>query len=243
MCAGAGSLSMNRQARRGALFRHGVWASVAGLVLCATPLRAAGAPSFPPAQDIVDRVLSTAHHVGLASADLMISIRFGQPVAAPPACEFRGVLRMSREQLALTVEQGTARPVCWLIERYVLVRLFGERDRVDSLVPLFRFEVIGQKLVDDRPYYLVYARAEQRATDPSWVMGWVDFDRGLVADATLHYSWGEITSAQEYAPMGGVWVLMHQHLDLPRFGASVDIAYSGFRFGPGSRVVSEGSGP
>jgi len=64
-----------------------------------------------------------------------------------------------------------------------------------------------------------------------------------VADATLHYSWGEVTSAQEYAPLAAVWVLTHQHLDLPRFGATVDIAYSGFRFGPGSRGVPVGAGP
>jgi hypothetical protein len=233
---------MNREARHRGLFRRGLGAAAAVIVLCITPLWAAGAPSFPPARDIVDRVLATVDHVGLASADLVISLRVGQPAAAPPACEFRGVLQISRERLAFTVEKATASPVCWLIERYVLVRLFGERNRVDSLVPLFRFEVIGEKLVDDRPYYLVYARAEEPATDPRWVMGWVDYDRGLVADATLHYSWGEITSAQEYTPLAGVWLLTHQHLDLPRFGAAVDIAYSGFRFGPGSRAISDGSG-
>jgi len=232
---------MNRQARRGDPFRHGLGAAAAVVVLCAMPLLAAGAPSFPPARDIVGRVLATVDHVGLASADLVISLRVGQPAAAPPACEFSGVLQISRERLTFTVEKATASPVCWLIERYVLVRLFGERTRVDSLLPLFRFEVIGEKLVDERPYYLVYARAEQPATDPSWVMGWVDYDRGLVADATVHYTWGEVTSAQEYAPLAGVWVLTHQHLDLPRFGAAVDIAYSGFRFGTKSRPIVDRS--
>ena len=236
-------MKMNRKARREALFRRCLWASVAGIVLCATPLSAAGAPTVPPAQDIVDRVLTTAYHLGLASADLVISMRFGEPASAPPACEFRGMLRISHEQMALTVEQATASPACWLIERYVLVRLFRERGRVDSLLPVFQFEVIGQKVVDDRPYYLVYGRAEEGGTDPRWVIGWVDYDRGLVSDATLHYTWGEITSAQEYAPVARVWVLTHQHLDVPRFGASVDIAYSGFRFGPGSRAVYEGSRP
>jgi hypothetical protein len=243
MGVGTGLSPMNRQARLGILIRHAVWASVAGVVLCATPLRVAGAPSVPAAQEVVDRVLTTARHLGLASADLVISMRFGQPAAAPPACEFHAVLRISQEQMALTVEQATASPVCWLIERYVLVRLFRERDRVDSLLPLFRFEVIGEKVVDDRPYYLVSGRAGERATDPRSVVGWVDYDRGLVSDATLDYSWGEITSAQEYAAVAGVWVLAHQHLDVPRFGVSVEIAYGGYHFGPGSRVISEESGP
>ena len=232
---------MNRQARRGDPFWHGLGAAAAVVVLCAMPLLAAGAPSFPPAQDIVGRVLATVDHVGLASADLVISLRVGQPAGDPPACEFRGVLGISREQLAFKVEQATASPVCWLIERFVLVRLFGERSRVDSLLPLYRFDVLGWKLVDGRPYYLMYARALERTTDPSWVIGWVDYDRGLVADATLHYTWGEVTSAQEYAPLAGVWVLTHQHLDLPRFGAAVDIAYSGFRFGTKSRSISDRS--
>ena len=234
---------MNRKAWREALFRRGLWASVAGIVLCATLLRAAGAAPVPPAKDIVDRVLATAYHIGVASANLVISLRFGQPAADPPTCEFRGVLRISREQLDFKVEQATASPVCWLVERFVLVRLFGERSRVDSLLPLYRFDVLGWKLVDGRPYYLMYARALERTTDPSWVIGWVDYERGLAADATLHYSWGEVTSAQEYAPLAAVWVLTHQHLDLPRFGATVDIAYSGFRIGPGSQGVPEGHGP
>ena len=232
---------MSREARRGGPLRQSLAVATAVVVLCVMPLWAAGAPSFPPAPDIVGRVLATVDHVGLASADLVISLRVGQPAAAPPACEFSGVLQISRERLTFTVEKATASPVCWLIERYVLVRLFGERTRVDSLLPLFRFEVIGEKLVDERPYYLVYARAEQPATDPSWVMGWVDYDRGLVADATVHYTWGEVTSAQEYAPLAGVWVLTHQHLDLPRFGAAVDIAYSGFRFGTKSRPIVDRS--
>ena len=233
---------MSRKARRGGPLRQCLAVAAAVVVLCGMPLVAAGAPSVPPARDIVSRVLATVDHVGVASADMVISVRVGQPAAAPPACEFRGVLQISRERLAFTVEKATASPVCWLIERYVLVRLFGERDRADSLLPRFRFEVIGEKLVDDRPYYLVYGRAE-RPTEPRWVMGWVDYDRGLVFDATLDYSWGEINSAQEYALVAGVWVLVHQHIDVPRIGAAVDIAYSGFRFGAGSRAVSERSGP
>jgi hypothetical protein len=233
---------MRVQVRRADIILRGVCAGLAGIVLLARAPGATGAPSFPAAQEVIERVLATAHQTDLASANLLIKLRIEQPGAAPPACEFRGMLRVSPDRLNLTIEQWTGSPMCWLIERFVLTTLFRERDHAGSLLPLFRFEVIGEKLVDDRPYYLVYGRALARQTEPTWVMGWVDYDRGLVADGTAHYAWGDINSVQEYASMAGTWVIVHQRVDAPRLGADIDITYSDFRFGSGSGAAPAGPG-
>ncbi|HXQ22027.1 MAG TPA: hypothetical protein VN812_10180, partial [Candidatus Acidoferrales bacterium] len=68
------------------------------------------------------------------------------------------------------------------------------------------------------------------SSDPQWMIGWVDYDRGLVVDGTIRYAWGDVNTAQEYGLVAGVWVLVHQELDVPRFSASLEISYSDFRF-------------
>jgi hypothetical protein len=223
----AGFLPMILRARRKVSLMDGLRKALMVILVSAPP---SGALSFPTAQEVVDRVLATVRHTDLTSVDMEIKFRIGTPVAAPPECVFRGVLHISPDHLALAVAQWTPRPICWVIERYVLGRLFEDRDRADSLLPLFRFEVLGEKLVDGRPYYLLYGRALTHATDPEWMIGWVDYDRGLVADGTVRYSWGEINTVQEYGQVAGVWVPIHQDLYVPRFNASLEILYSGFRF-------------
>ncbi len=219
--------------RRSVALRQGLGVVLMVIVLAAPPL-SAGALSFPTAQEVIDRVRATVRHTDLASTNMVIKFRFGKPVAAPPDCVFQGVLDIWPDRLALTVNQWTPTPMCWLIERYVLGRLLEDRDRADSLLPLFRFEVIGEKLVDGRVHYLVYGRALARETDPQWLIGWVDYDRGLVTDGTVRYSWGEVNSVQEYGLVASAWIPEHQYLDIPRFRASLEIFYSGFRFTSGS---------
>jgi hypothetical protein len=232
---------MSGRARHAGPFLVGAWAVAVGIVLFAGASGVMGEPSLPTAEEVVERVLTTATHTGLASANLLIKLRFGQPAAAPPACEFRGVLQVSPDHLDLTVGQSTASPTCWLIER-IMLNLFRQGGHAGSLVPLFRFEVIGEKLVENQPYYLVYGRALAPQTEPTWMMGWVDYARGLVVDATAHYAWGEISSILEYAPLAGTWVIEHQYFDVPRFGANIDITYSDFRFGSGSGAAPAGPG-
>ena len=67
-------------------------------------------------------------------------------------------------------------------------------------------------------------------SDALSVIGWVDYDRGLVTDGTIRYAWGEVTAVQEYGLVGGAWVLAHQQLRVPGFGATLEISYSGYRF-------------
>lgn len=225
---------MNGQAPRGDPLREVLCVALMVIVVFATPPRPAGAQAFPTGREVIDRVLTTVRHTDLTSADIVIKFRFGTPVPAAPTCVFRGVLHIWPDRLAVTVEQWTPTPVCWLLERYVLRRLFEDRDRADALLPLFRFEVIGEKLVDGRPYYLVYGRALTREADPQWMIGWVDYDLGLVTDGTIRYAWGDVTSEQEYALVAGVWVPVHQTLHVPRFSATLEISYGGFRFVPRS---------
>jgi hypothetical protein len=102
--------------------------------------------------------------------------------------------------------------------------------------------VIGAKLVDGRPHYLVYGRALTGTTDPQWMIGWVDYDRGLVTEGTVRYASGEVNSVQEYELVAGAGVPVHQYLYIPRFSASLEISYSGFRFishSRGSKVPLE----
>ena len=80
---------------------------------------------------------------------------------------------------------------------------------------------------------MLAGQALSRGTDPSWMMGWVDYDRGLIVDGMARYAWGEVDSVQEYGLVAGQWVPVHQYLSVPRFDASLEISYSGFRFGSG----------
>jgi hypothetical protein len=206
---------------------NGLCKAMMVVLMSATP---SGALSFPTAQEVIDRVLTTVRHTDLISVDMVIKFRIAKPVTEAPECVFQGVLHISPDHLALALDQWTPRPLCWVIERFGLGRLFEDRDRADSLLALFRFEVIGAKLVDGRPHYLVYGRALTGATDPQWMIGWVDYERGLVTDGTVRYASGEVNSVQDYGLVAGAWVPVHQYLYIPRFSASLEISYSGFRF-------------
>ena len=137
---------------------------------------------FPSAQDVINRVLTTARTMDLASAAVAIELFLGTSGNASPACVFRGVLRVSPNPTTLAVAEWTPHPLCWTIERFVLGRLLSDRDQAGELLRSFRFEVLGEKLEDGRPYYLVYGKALAAQSDALSVIGWVDYDRGLVTD-------------------------------------------------------------
>jgi hypothetical protein len=205
------------------------------LGLCAV-LMGVGAPpahgetaiGVPTAQQVIGRVLAVARSMDVSRADVKIAFRFGEPVTAPPICVFDGTLHIGA-RLTLAMERWTPSPACWLIERLVLQRLFSDRDRADALLPQYHFDVLGEKLVGGRHYYLVDGRALARGTEPESVIGWVDYDRGVIADATARYRWGEVNSVQEYQLVAGQWVPVHQYITVSRLHASLEIFYSGFR--------------
>jgi hypothetical protein len=214
------------------------WAGV--LLLLASP---APALSIPSAQDLVDRVLAAARRLDVSSVQVTVALRLGEGRADPPACRFHGVLEIWPTRSALTLREWTARPLCWVIAHYVLGRLLEDRDRVDSLLPRFRFDVLGVRSVGGRLQYLVYGQARTPGAGPQWVSGWVEYERGLVLDGTAHYPWGEVSSTQEYAPLHGLWVPVRQVLEVPRFHASLEILYSDFRFGAGGKENDDGRRP
>jgi hypothetical protein len=213
-----------------------------GLLVCLAGCPRPSAAATPAGQEVVDRVLATIRHTDLRSVDMLIQFRIAKPVTAPPDCVFHGALHVSPERLSFSLGGYTASPVCWLLHRYVLMRLIGDRDRADALLPRFRFTVIGEKLVEGRPHYLVEGRALAAGTDPQWIMGWIDYDHGLVDDASIGYAWGRIDGVQQYSRLPGGWVPVHQYLYVPRASASLEISYTGFRFAParGGRAASSG---
>ncbi len=214
------------------VLRRYLWTVSVGLVLLV--FVSAAAPSdvltFPTSQDVIDRILAAARRADLTSVAMLIKFRIGGPETTPPACVFQGVLHVAPDHTALTLAHWTPSPLCWTLERYVLGRLFADRDHVNTLLPSFRFDVLGEKLVDDHPYYLVYGSALTPRSDPQWMIGWVDYDRGLIVDGTIQYAWGAVNLMQDYGLIDGVWVLVHQDIDVPRFTASLEISYSEYQF-------------
>ncbi len=62
------------------------------------------------------------------------------------------------------------------------------------------------------------------------MMAWVDYERGLVTDGFLEYSWGTIDTEQRYSRVQGAWMVIYQYIYTSRFDASLEVSYSDFRF-------------
>jgi len=200
-----------------------------GAVLAAL-WRPAAAAAMPSASDVINRVLAAVPAPGPTTATIQIQFRIGSPVSS--TCAFRGRLEVWRDRSALKMDQATRTPVCWAIQHVVLQRLLADRDRADALLPRYQFDVLGEKLVDGRPHYLVYGRALAPDTEPRWMMGWVDYERGLVTEDTLQYGWGRVDTTQEYTQAAGAWLPLRQRIEIPRFNALLDIAYGDIRVAP-----------
>ena len=174
-----------------------------------------------PAGSYFDRGAHGGGHLG-RHADQVSCV--GNAITAPPTCVFQGVLHVAPDQTALALSHSTPSPVCWMLDRYVLGRLFSDRDHANTLLPSFHFDVLGMKVVDGRSYYLLYGRALAPGADPQSMIGWVDYDRGLITDGTIQYAWGQVNLTQDYGLVDGIWVLVHQYIVVPRFSASLEIS-------------------
>jgi len=202
--------------------------AAAAVVLTAATVAAA---QFRTADQIVDRVINVnAHAPNVASADVHFKFRLNKPVAAPPDCEFGGTLRLEGGRQFVSIEQQTFGLTCWLLNKFMIGRLFEGSEPVQQFLSRFQFEVLGWKLVDDRPFYLVKGAARDPKTNPHGLVGWIDYERGLVTEGTVEYTWGSIDTVQQYARLSAAWVLIHQYLVTSRFGASMEVEYSNFRF-------------
>jgi hypothetical protein len=101
--------------------------------------------------------------------------------------------------------------------------------------------VLGEKVVKGGPYYLVQGKARKSQDDPKAMIGWVDYDRGLVIDATMEYGARTIDLAQTYTSVNDAWVLTYQYVDIPSLGSTLEISYSKITLTsvPEARVPSE----
>jgi len=220
-------------------------ASLMAATAVAMAVQLATAAPLPTGDEVIHRILGVNRNTpDIISADVLFKFRFRKPVSAPPDCVFKGTVRVEHgHELTLTVGQRTEGLACWAIDKYVLGRLFESREPVERMISRYDFEVLGEKLVDGHPYYLVRARAREPKTNPRGWIGWVDYDRGLVPEGTVEYAWGTIDTEQKYMQVSEAWVLSYQYLYTPRFDASMEVFYSNFHFAPRAFAPSAGLVP
>jgi len=204
----------------------------AAAMVLTLPVRPAAAVSVPAAGEILQRMLTTiAAMPEVVSADAELRLRIVKSLTAPPDCVFRGTVRVTGGHPKVRIGGHTYGLLCWAVDRYVIGRQFEGSEPLERFLARFTFEVLGEKLVGNGRYYLLQGRARESGSDPGAMIGWIDFDRGLLVDDTVTYSWGRIDTVQSYTQMGRMWMPTYQILHAPRFDASMEIVYSNFQFG------------
>lgn len=197
------------------------------------PAEITAATSGPTAEEVVQRVMHTiAGAPEVIAADAEFRLRIKKPLSEPPDCVFRGTVTVVSHHPTINIDGQTVGLLCWVVNRYVLGRQFQPRERLESFLSRFEFEVLGEKLVGTDRYYLVAGTAKDPKTKPGAMVGWIDFDRGLLIEGTVKYAWGSIDNEQTYGRVENMWMLTYQYLHTARFDASMEILYNNFRFGP-----------
>jgi hypothetical protein len=214
--------------------RVGLAAAIGMIAIGLTlPARIGAAVPGPTAEEVVQRVMQTiAAAPDVISADAEFRLRIKKPLSEPPDCVFRGTVTVVSRHPTIKIDGQTAGVLCWVVNRYVLGREFQPRERLESFLTRFEFDVLGEKLVGNDRYFLVAGKARDPKTKPATMVGWIDFDRGLLVEGTVRYAWGDIDNEQGYARIQNMWMLTYQYLYAARFGASMEILYNNFRFGP-----------
>ena len=199
------------------------------IAMLALPVPAGAAPS---AYDILHRVLTiNSGAPDVASADVTFKLRIKRPLSEPPDCEFNGTMQLQGGRQALRVAQRTSGLVCWAVDKYVLGQLFEASEPMRNFLDRFDFSVLGEKVAGDEHYYLIQGRAKDpNNKNPAAMIGWVNYERGLITDGRLDYPWGTVETEQRYTRVDNSWVLAHQVIHSSRFEATLEIAYSNFRF-------------
>lgn len=206
-----------------------LWAATA-LVPSAGP--AAPEPG-PMVHEIIHRVLTAnAQAPKVESANVLFKFRLRQPRTEPPNCEFEGTLHLTHTEQVVSIGRRTYGLTCWIVNRFVIGRLFEAREPVESFLSRFDFTIADERLIEGHRFYLLRGRAHDPRTRPRGLTGWVDYDRGLITEGTVDYDWGVLETEQHYAQREGAWVLDYQYLRTPRFDASMEVFYSHFQFTP-----------
>jgi hypothetical protein len=223
------NIAITRHGVRGTAIAAGPWAALAAIA----SLTLAAFASPPTPTEIINRVLSAnAGTPDVVSADVVFDFRLRKPVTDPPDCEFEGTLHFESGRQIVEIGKHTMGLTCWLVNKYVLGRLFEGTEPVQGFLSRFDFEVLGEKEVGTDRYYLMKGKARDPRTNPRGLIGWVDYDRGLVTDGAVEYSWGRMETVQRYAQLAGAWVLIYQYLFTARFAASMEVFYNNFQFAP-----------
>ncbi|HLJ59902.1 MAG TPA: hypothetical protein VKZ50_09240 [bacterium] len=201
-------------------------------VVAAALMTADAAPLIPTSDQVVDRLLNAnAGGPSVAAADVRFKFRLNKPVTEPPDCEFDGTIQLVEGRQQVSIGRSTGGFQCWVLNKFMIGRLFQGTEPPSQFLARFEFWVLGWRLVEGHPFYLVEGTARNPKNNPRGMIGWIDYDRGLVTDGTLRYAWGDIDSVQRYQRMSGAWVLVYQYLETSRFGASMEAQYSNFQFG------------
>jgi hypothetical protein len=189
------------------------------------------AAAVPSAPEILYRVLNAnADTPDVTSADVVFKLRMRKPQADPPDCEFNGSMQLQGGRQSVKIDQSTTGMLCWAVNKYVLGQLFQASEPMEAFLRRFEFHVLGEKMAGNDHYYLMQGRARDPNNNPRSMIGWVDYERGLVTDGTLEYNWGTIDTEQRYTRQNGAWVLAYQFVRSGRFDATLEILYSNFRF-------------
>jgi hypothetical protein len=194
-------------------------------------LLATAAGAAPSARDVLHRVLTANSDTpSVTSADVLFRLRVKKPLSDPPDCEFSGTMQLSGGHQSVRIGQRTAGLLCWAVDRYVLGQLFEASEPMESFLSRFEFHVLGEKLVGSDHHYLVQGKARDPNNNPRAMMGWIDYERGLITEGRLEYNWGAVETEQRYTRVNGAWVLVYQLLHSSRFDATLEISYDNFRF-------------
>ena len=190
-----------------------------------------GAAPTPTADEILQRMRMTIAEIpDVVSADAEFRVRVIKSLGAPPDCVFRGTVKVVKRHPTVSIGEQTTGLFCWIVNRYVIGRRLEATEDLEIFLSRFQFDVLGEKLVGNDHFYLVEGKARDPKHGPRKMIGWIDFERGLLVEGTVEYPWGRIDTEQTYTWLEGMWMLKYQVLYTPRFDASMEIVYSNFRF-------------
>jgi hypothetical protein len=215
-----------REARR----TFSLQAAVVFFALVATSLPA-GAAAFevPSPHEIFQRVFAMSARVPAAiSADAVVKFRVKKSVSDPPDCVFKGIARVDKGHQIVEVTEGAPGTLCW-VAKLALGQGFDVRKDLAEVIPLLDLTVLGLKLAGHDHYYLIEGKAREPKMQLRELIVWVDYERGLLTEGTLVYTWGSLDVSQEYMQLDGAWVVTRQYIYTSRFDASLEVSYRNYR--------------
>src|SRR5579864_8977494 len=164
--------------------------------------------TFATPKAIINRIVSANQDAPqIASMDFVASMRVRRPLSASPDCVFQGTMKFQAGHRSATVNHLTPGLLCLAINRTVISRLFEGNEPFATLLARFDFQVLGEKVVNGDQSYLVQGKARESKDDPKAMIGWIDYDRGVVIEATMQYAARTIDLGQNYTSINGAWVL------------------------------------